>query len=90
MPVVKPLDNAIILNEAKKTNFVVTVENHSVISGLGSAVCEVLSENMPTRVYRIGINDKFGQSGEQRALMEHYGLTAEKLAEKIRKVKREM
>lgn len=90
MPVVKPLDNAIILESAKKTGFVVTVENHSIIGGLGSAVCEVLSENMPTPVYRIGINDEFGQSGEQRALMEHYGLTSEKLAEKIRKVKSEI
>lgn len=83
LPVVKPLDNDIILNEASKTGFVVTVENHSVIGGLGSAVCEVLSENMPTPVYRIGINDEFGQSGEQRALMEFYGLTSEKIAQKI-------
>ncbi|MFA7658689.1 MAG: transketolase family protein [Candidatus Gastranaerophilaceae bacterium] len=81
-PVVKPLDNGTIL-EGSKTGFVVTVENHSIIGGLGSAVCEVLSENMPCRVYRIGINDEFGQSGEQRQLMEFYGLTAEKLAQKI-------
>lgn len=85
MPVVKPLDNATILEEAKKTNFVVTVENHSIIGGLGSAICELLSEKIPTKVYRIGINDEFGQSGEQRQLMEFYGLTAEKLAEKIEK-----
>lgn len=85
LPVVKPLDNDIILQGAEKTGFVVTVENHSIIGGLGSAVCEVLSENMPTPVYRIGVNDEFGQSGEQRQLMEFYGLTAEKLAEKIRK-----
>ncbi|HPT41516.1 MAG TPA: transketolase family protein [Candidatus Gastranaerophilaceae bacterium] len=86
-PVVKPLDNDTILEGAVKTGFVVTVENHSVIGGLGSAVCELLSEKMPTRVLRIGINDEFGQSGEQRELMEFYGLTAQKLAEKIRKVK---
>ena len=85
MPVVKPLDNDTILKEAKKTNFVVTVENHSIIGGLGSALCEVLSEKMPTRVYRIGTNDEFGQSGEQRELMDFYGLTAEKLAQKIEK-----
>lgn len=83
LPVVKPIDNAIILEGAKKTGFVVTVENHSIIGGLGSAVCEVLSENMPTPVYRIGINDEFGQSGEQRELMEFYGLMSEKLAQKI-------
>lgn len=88
IPVVKPLDNDIILSGASKTGFVVTVENHSIIGGLGSAVCEVLSENMPTPVYRIGVNDEFGQSGEQRALMDYYGLTSEKLAQKIeRKLK---
>lgn len=90
MPVVKPLDNGTILEAAKKTGFVVTVENHSIIGGLGSAVCEVLSENLPTPVYRIGINDEFGQSGEQRELMEFYGLTASKLAEKIKKRKWEI
>lgn len=83
IPVVKPIDDAIILESVKNTGFVVTVENHSIIGGLGSAVCEVLSEKMPTRAYRIGINDEFGQSGEQRALMEHYGLTAGKLALRI-------
>lgn len=86
LPVVKPIDDAIILESAKKTGFVVTVENHSIIGGLGSAVCEVLSEKMPTPVYRIGINDEFGQSGEQRELMKFYGLTSEKLAEKVKKV----
>lgn len=90
MPVVKPLDNGTILEEAKNTNLIVTVENHSIIGGLGSAVCEVLSENTPTRVYRIGTNDEFGQSGEQRQLMDFYGLTGEKLAEKIEKKLKEI
>lgn len=90
MPVVKPLDNDIILEAARKTGFIVTVENHSVIGGLGSAVCEVLSENMPIPVYRIGVNDEFGQSGEQRQLMDFYGLTSEKLAQKIEKKLREI
>lgn len=89
-PVVKPFDSATILEEAKKTNFVVTVENHSVIGGLGSTVCEVLSEQMPTLVYRIGINDEFGQSGEQRQLMDFYGLTSQKLAQKITEKFREI
>ena len=88
LPVVKPLDNDIILKEAQKIGegikLFVTVENHSIIGGLGSAVCEVLSENIPTLVHRIGINDEFGQSGEQRELMEFYELTAEKLAQKIK------
>lgn len=89
-PVVKPFDNATILEGAKKTKFVVTVENHSIIGGLGSTVCEVLSENIPTVVYRIGTNDEFGQSGEQRQLMDFYGLTSEKLAQKIEKKFREI
>ena len=84
MPVVKPVDKETIIASAKKTNKVVTIENHSIIGGIGSAVCEVLSENYPVQVTRIGTNDVFGQSGEQRALMEFYGLTAEKLAEKIK------
>lgn len=82
-PVVKPLDNDTILEGGKRTGFVVTVENHSIIGGLGSAVCELFSEQQPTKVYRIGTNDEFGQSGEQRQLMEFYGLTSEKLAQKI-------
>jgi len=89
LPVVKPFDSDIILEGVKqigqKPKLFVTVENHSIIGGLGSAVCEVLSENMPAFVYRIGINDEFGQSGEQRQLMDFYGLTAEKLAQKIEK-----
>jgi len=86
IPVVKPLDNDIILSGAGKTGLVFTVENHSVIGGLGSAVCEVLSEHKPTKVVRIGINDTFGQSGDQRKLMDFYGLTSEKIAQKIEKV----
>lgn len=90
LPVVKPLDDDTILKEVKKTNFVVTVENHSIIGGVGSAICELLSEKMPTPIYRIGINDQFGQSGEQRALMEFYGLTSEKLAQTIASKLREI
>ncbi|MBS4760442.1 MAG: transketolase family protein [Clostridium sp.] len=84
MPVVKPIDEKTIIASAKKTNKVVTIENHSIIGGIGSAVCELLSEKYPVRVLRLGTNDVFGQSGEQRALMEYYGLTSEKLAEKIK------
>lgn len=83
VPVVKPIDSETIIKSAKKTNKVVTVENHSIISGLGGAVCELLSENYPTKVLRIGTNDEFGQSGEAKELMQLYGLSAEKLAEKI-------
>lgn len=88
MPVVKPIDKNTIINSAKKTGYVVTVENHSVINGLGSAVCEVLSEEFPTRVHRIGINDHFGQSGKWNELLDLYGLTAEKIALKIEELRK--
>ena len=83
MPVVKPLDKETVINSAKKTNRVFTIENHSIIGGLGSAIAEVLSEENPTKVTRIGTNDEFGQSGTAKELVDFYGLTAEKLAEKI-------
>lgn len=83
LPVVKPLDEKTIINSVKKTKKVVTVENHSVIGGVGSAIAELLSEKAPTKLLRIGTYDEFGQSGEQRALMEHYGLSSKKLAQKI-------
>ena len=83
MPVVKPIDAETIIESAKKTNRVITIENHSIIGGLGSAVCEVLSENYPVKINRIGTNDEFGQSGTAKELMQYYGLSSEKLAEKI-------
>lgn len=83
VPVVKPLDGETILKSAQKTNRVITVENHSIIGGLGGAVCEYLSENYPVKISRIGTNDEFGQSGTAKELMAYYGLNAEKLAEKI-------
>ena len=82
-PVVKPFRHIELKQSAKKTRKVVVVENHSIIGGLGSAVCEVLCQYYPTKVYRIGTNDTFGQSGEQRQLMEFYGLTDKKIYEKI-------
>ena len=84
MPVVKPIDISTLLECAQKTGFVITVENHSIIGGLGSAVCETLSEYMPVPVKRIGIKDKFGQSGKADFLLEYYGLSACKLAETIK------
>ncbi|MBR1617888.1 transketolase family protein [bacterium] len=82
-PVVKPFHPAILTESAQKTHKVVVVENHSIIGGLGSAVCEALSIYCPTKVYRIGTKDTFGQSGEQRQLLEFYGLTDKKIYEKI-------
>lgn len=83
VPVVKPIDSETIIKSAQKTNRVITIENHSIIGGLGSCVCEVLSENYPVKINRIGTNDEFGQSGTAKELMAYYGLNAEKLAEKI-------
>ena len=84
-PVVKPFAHAQLKESALKTKRVVVVENHSVIGGLGSAVCEMVCRYCPSKVYRIGTKDTFGQSGEQRQLMEFYGLTDSKLYEKILK-----
>ena len=74
---IKPLDEEIIINSAKKTGKVVTVEEHSVIGGLGSAVCDCLSEKLPTPVKKIGMYDVFGESGSAAALVKKYGLDAE-------------
>ena len=86
MPVVKPIDAETILKTAKKTHNIVTVENHSIIGGLGSAVCETLCGIYPCKVSRVGINDCFGQSGEASELLEYYGLTPKPLAEKFKKI----
>ena len=84
VPVIKPIDKATIIKCAKETKFVVTVENHSTTGGLGSAVCEVLSGNYPTKVYRVGIHDEFGQSGKSGELMSYYGLDANAMVNRIR------
>ncbi len=83
LPVVKPLNEDVILKETADAKLCVTVENHSIIGGLGSAICEVLSEKAPKKVLRIGTNDVFGQSGTVKALLDYYGLTAEKIAQRI-------
>ena len=83
---VKPLDAETIVKSAKKTGFVITVENHSVIGGVGSAICEVLSEKYPVPVHRLGIQDTFGQSGDFDNLMKHYRLNSTELAEDITKI----
>ena len=86
VPVVKPIDKDTIIKSAKKTNKVITIENHSIIGGLGSAVCEILSENYPVKVHRIGTNDEFGQSGNAKELMNFYGLNTNKLVQKIQEL----
>jgi transketolase len=74
---IKPLDEETLIKSASKTKRVFTVEEHSVIGGLGSAVCEVLSEKEPTKVTKIGVNDVFGQSGPAAVLMKEYKLDGE-------------
>lgn len=81
---IKPLDEELIVTSALKTRKVVTVEEHSVIGGLGSAVCDTLSEKAPTRVMKIGMNDVFGESGPAVALIQKYGLDAESIYKKVK------
>ena len=81
---IKPLDEEIILNSAKKTGKVVTAEEHSIIGGLGSAVCDCLSAKAPTPVCKIGVNDTYGESGPAVKLLEKYGLDAQGIYEKVK------
>ena len=81
---IKPLDEELIIKAAKETGKVVTVEEHSVIGGLGSAVAEVLSEKAPTKMLKIGVNDTFGESGPAVALIKKYGLDAESIYKKVK------
>ncbi|MCI8713734.1 MAG: transketolase family protein [Ruminococcus sp.] len=81
---IKPLDEELVVAAAKETGKVVTVEEHSVIGGLGSAVCDVLSEKAPTKVLKIGVNDTFGESGPAVELVKKYGLDAESIYEKVK------
>ena len=84
MHTIKPIDKEIIVKAAKETKRIITIEDHSIIGGLGSAVCEVLSEEYPTRVERMGINDTFGKSGKGGELMKYFKITAEDIVEKIK------
>ena len=84
MATVKPLDTELVLKAAKETGKVVTVEEHSVIGGLGSAVCDVLSEQLPTPVLKIGVNDVFGHSGPAVELIKEFGLDGDSIAAKVK------
>lgn len=72
MHTIKPIDKDIIIKAAKETKKIITVEDHSIVGGLGSAVCEVLCDEYPVKVTRLGIKDEFGQSGKWNELMKHY------------------
>ncbi len=84
MSTIKPLDNDAVLSAAKASGLIVTAEEHSIIGGLGGAVCEFLSENYPVPVRRIGIKDTFGCSGPSDELMKLYGLTADNIVKTIK------
>ncbi|MDD3628989.1 MAG: transketolase family protein [Candidatus Humimicrobiaceae bacterium] len=84
MASIKPIDSEMIVESAKKTGLVITVEDHNVIGGLGSAVCEVLSENYPVRVIRLGVKDKFGSSGSPAELIKAYGFDKDSIVKTVR------
>ena len=84
MATVKPLDTELVLEAAKTTGKVVVVEEHSVIGGLGSAVCDVLSEQLPTPVLKIGVNDVFGHSGPAVELIKEFGVDGDSIAAKVK------
>ena len=79
MATIKPLDDELVLAAAKKCGKIITAEEHSVIGGLGEAVCSLLSEKLPTPVKRIGVNDEYGHSGPAGALLKQFGLSAENI-----------
>jgi transketolase len=82
---IKPIDKDAIVKAARETGVVITAEEHSIIGGLGSAVCEVLSENQPTPVVRVGVRDTFGESGKPAELLKAYGLTADDIVKAVKK-----
>ena len=84
MATIKPLDTEIVLKAAKETGAIVTAEEHSVIGGLGSAVSEYLSENYPTVVLKLGVNDTYGKSGPANELLDKFGLRAKDIAAKAK------
>ena len=84
MHTIKPLDEELVLKAAKETGCIVTSEEHSVVGGLGAAVCELLSGTYPVPVVRHGVNDSFGRSGTANAVLEYFGLTPEVLAAKAK------
>ena len=83
---IKPIDRDIIIKSAKETKRIITIEEHNIIGGLGSAVCEVLSEEYPTKVTRMGIKDRFGTSAPANELIHYFKLDAEAIVDEIKNV----
>lgn len=88
MHTIKPLDEEAVVKAAEETGCIVTAEEHTVLGGLGSAVAEVLARKAPCRMEMIGVQDRFGQSGKPDELLEEYGLTAEAIADAVRRLKK--
>lgn len=82
---IKPIDRELIVKCAKETKKIITIEDHSIIGGLGTAVCEVLSEEYPTKVIRMGVNDTFGTSAPAKELVEYFKLDSKAIIEMIKK-----
>lgn len=85
MHTIKPIDKDVIIKSAKETKRIITIEDHSIIGGLGSAVCEVLCEEYPTKVTKMGVKDCFGKSGKATELMKFFELTAEDIINEIKR-----
>jgi len=83
---IKPIDSEILIKAAQETNYILTVENHSIIGGLGGAISEILSENYPTLIKRIGIKDIFGESGSLEDLFNKYSLTSENIVKEVKEI----
>ena len=86
MHTIKPIDKEIIIKSAKETKNIITIEDHNIIGGLGSAVFEVLAENYPKKVYKIGIKDEFGKSGKAEELLKYFKLDKDSITEFIEKI----
>ncbi len=80
---IKPIDREIIIKCAKETKKLISIEDHSIIGGLGSAIAEVLTDEYPTKLTRLGVHDTFGKSGKDEKLMEYFGITAENIIKEI-------
>ncbi len=81
---IKPIDKELIVKCAKETKRIITIEDHSIIGGLGGAVCEVLSEEYPSKVTRLGMKDTFGKSGKAEKLLEYFGLTKDEIVKEVK------
>ncbi len=88
MHTIKPLDGELVIKAAKETGCIVTAEEHSIIGGLGGAVCELLSTTCPVPVLRLGVNDEFGRSGKANEVLDYFSLNPEGIAEKVREAVR--